>query len=104
MPSPESRILVNVAGVSRLLSPKGMGRIPHDLSSDFQSRKVDVDACAGPRDWPGPERGEGSSFGRVRCGQQFHPGILDLASPAQPTGLPDLLKIMSGRKSSRTSL
>ena len=83
MPSPESRILVNVTGVSRLLPPKGMGRVPHDLPSDFQSRKVDVDACAGPRDWPGPKRGEGSSFGRVRCGQQFHPRILDLASPAQ---------------------
>jgi hypothetical protein len=65
MPSPEPRVLVNVTGVSRVLSPKGMGRIPYALSSDFQSREVDVDACSGPCDWLGPERGEGSSFGRV---------------------------------------
>ena len=69
-----------------------MGRLPHALPSDVQSREVDVDARFGPRDWPGPKRGEGSTFGRVRRGQQFHSRILDLASQLPSAGLPDLLK------------
>lgn len=80
MLSLEPRVLVNVAGVSRVFPPKGVGRLPHALPGHFQSRKVDVDACFGPCDGPGPERGKGSSFGGVRRGQQFHPRILDLAS------------------------
>jgi hypothetical protein len=62
---PESRILVNLAGVSPVLPPKSMGRIIHALASDFQPREVVVDACFGPGDRSGSQRSEGSSVRRV---------------------------------------
>ena len=61
----ESRILVNLTGVSPVLSPKSMGRIIHALASDFQPREVVVDACFRPSDRSGSQGGEGSSFRRV---------------------------------------
>jgi hypothetical protein len=62
---PESRILVNLTGVSPILPPKSMGRIIHALASDFQSREVVVNACFGPGDRSGSPRSEGPSFRRV---------------------------------------
>jgi hypothetical protein len=62
---PESRVLVNVSRVPRVFPPKSMGRLPHDLSSYLQPRKVDVNAPFGPHDWPGSHRSESPSFRRL---------------------------------------
>ena len=62
---PESRVLVNVTGVSPVLPPKSMGRVVHALASDIQPRKVVVDARFGPGDRSGSQRSESPSFRRI---------------------------------------